>query len=345
MKSFWPDWLRIPAPPASPLAGEGGHPHEPLLLHARRDFATLRREWTAGEALATIRERGVGERIFYFYIVDEEDRLVGVLPVRRLLTAPPEARLADLDVDRPVAIPHTATVLEACEYFHNHRFLAFPVVDGEGRMVAVADIDLFAHEVQDIAARAQVEEAFESIGFRISQLRRASPAGAFGIRFPWLIATVASGTLCAVLAGAFEATLARVLLLAFFLTLILALAESVSIQSMTITIQTLRFVQPTWRWYAAAAVRELATAALLGLACGTLVAGIVGLWRGAPAPALVIGGSVCLSLFTACFFGLSVPSLLHTLRLDPKIAAGPLTLALTDITTLLGYFTLASLFL
>ena len=345
MKRFWPDWLRIPASTASPLAGEGGHPHEPLLLHARRDFATLRQEMTAGEALAAIRERGVGERIFYFYIVDAEDRLVGVLPVRRLLTAPLDARLADLDVDHPVTIPESATVIEACEYFHRHRFLAFPVVDGEGRMVAVADIDLFAHEVEDIAARAQAEEAFESIGFRISELRRASPLGAFGIRFPWLLATIASGTVCALLASAFADTLARALILAFFMTLVLALAESVSIQSMTITIQTLRFVSPTGRWYAVAAARELATAVFLGLGCGGAVGAIVWAWRGAMVPALVIGASIGLTLVAACFYGLSVPALLHKLRLDPKIAAGPLTLALADVTTILVYFTLGSLFL
>lgn len=344
MKRFRPDWLRTPAPANAPPV-EGGHPHDLVLKHARRDFATLRQEMTAGEALAAIRERGLGERIVYFYIVDAQDRLVGVLPVRRLLTAPLEARLADLDVDRPVALPRTATVLEACEYFHRHRFLAFPVVDDEGRVLAVADIDLFAHEIEDIAARTQVEEAFESIGFRISQLRRASPAGAAGIRFPWLLATITSGTACALLAGAFADTLARALILAFFITLVLALAESVSIQSMTITIQALRFERPTVRWYAAAAARELATAVLLGLACGALVAGIVALWRGAPGPALVIGGSICLSLLAACFFGLTIPSLLHTLRLDPKIAAGPLTLALADVTTILVYFTLGSLFL
>ena len=345
MRRFWPDWLKVPASADAPLAGEGGHPHEPLLNHARRDFATLPQEMTAGEALSAIRERGLGERIFYFYIVDAEDRLVGVLPVRRLLTAPPDALLADLDVDQPVTIPAAATVLEACEYFHQYRFLAFPVVDGAGRVVAVADIDLFAHEVQDIAARAQVEEAFESIGFRISQLRRASPAGAFGIRFPWLLATITSGTACALLASAFADTLARALILAFFLTLVLALAESVSIQSMTITIQALRFVRPTARWYAAAAVRELATAVLLGLGCGGAVGVIAWAWRGAMVPALVIGASIGLSLGGACFYGLSVPALLHKLRLDPKISAGPLTLALTDITTILVYFTLGHLFL
>ena len=62
-------------------------------------------------------------------------------------------------------------------------------------------------------------------------------------------------------------------------------------------------------------------------------------------PGLVIGASIVLALGAACFFGLTVPAVLHALRLDPKIAAGPITLACTDIFTLLFYFGLAAMFL
>jgi magnesium transporter len=81
---------------------------------------------------------------------------------------------------------------------------------------------------------------------------------------------------------------------------------------------------------------------MLGTTCGTVVGLIVWAWRGAPLAAGVIGGSIFLTLCAACFFGLLIPSLLHAFRLDPKIAAGPITLALTDIATLLFYFNLAA---
>jgi magnesium transporter len=87
------------------------------------------------------------------------------------------------------------------------------------------------------------------------------------------------------------------------------------------------------------------TAILLGVSCGVVVALIAGLWRWQAAPAMVIGVSIVLSLCSACVTGLTVPTLLHALRLDPKIAAGPVTFALTDILTLLFYFTLAALWL
>jgi magnesium transporter len=144
------------------------------------------------------------------------------------------------------------------------------------------------------------------------------------------------------LASAFEVTLARTIILAFFLTLVLGLGESVSIQSMTVTIQALRAVQPTFAWYSRALRREAGTAVLLGAGCGAVVAVIIWLWRGAALAAFSIGASILLTLCAACFFGLSVPALLHALKLDPKIAAGPVTLAFTDIFTLLFYFSLAA---
>src|SRR5262249_60103546 len=95
----------------------------------------------------------------------------------------------------------------------------------------------------------------------------------------------------------------------------------------------------TWSWFALALRRELTTAALIGLACGTIVAGIVLFWRHDPRNAVAIGGSIALSLVSACLFGLSVPSLLHRFNLDPSITAGPITLGLADIFALLVYFT------
>ena len=327
------------------MTQELDHLHQSVTAVLRKDVATLRQDFTVRQALDAIRQRGVGEKIVYFYVVDADHRLAGVLPTRRLLTTALDKRLSDVMITRVVGIPQTATVLEACEAFVLHKFLAFPVVDAERRIVGVVDVGLLSEEAFDIAEREQTDALFESIGFRVSQVREASPLRAFRFRFPWLLATIGSGTLCALLASAYEVTLARSIVLAFFLTMVLGLAESVSIQSMTVTIQALRATQPTLGWYVRALGREAGTAALLGVACGVVVGLVVWLWRGAGLAAIEIGGSISLALCAACFFGLSIPALLHALKLDPKIAAGPVTLAFTDIFTLLFYFGLARLLL
>jgi magnesium transporter len=202
------------------------------------------------------------------------------------------------------------------------------------------DVSFFTQEVFDLSGEQEEspEHVFEAIGFHVAQVRDASPLRAFRFRFPWLLATIGSGTLCALLAGRFEVTLARSLVLTFFLTMVLGLGESVSIQSMTVAIQALRATRPTLRWYMRALRREAGTAVLLGVACGTVVGTIVWLWRGAALAGVSIGGSLLLALCAACLFGLSIPAGLHALKLDPKIAAGPVTLAFTDVFTLLFYF-------
>lgn len=326
----------------TPNPSNASHLADPILTRARKDFSALESGMNVAQALESIRQRGVGEKIVYFYILDDEQRLVGVVPTRRLLTASLDQRLTDIMVSRVLAIPQKATLMDACDLFVLHRFLAFPVVDEKRRMVGVVDVDLFTQEIFELAEQERTDEVFEAIGFHVSQVREASPWRAFRVRFPWLLATIGSGTVCAVLAGAFELTLAKTLALAFFLTLVLGLGESVSMQSMSTTIHTLRFMPPTWRWFLGAFRREIGTALLLGLACGGTVASIAWLWRGTLMPAVVIGGGILLSLSTACVLGLSIPATLHALRLDPKIAAGPVTLALTDIFTLLFYFTLAA---
>ena len=320
-----------------------------IIEHARKDFPLLDAGMSVAQALDRIRREGVGERVIYFFATDADSRLVGVLPTRRLLTAPLEARLEEIMVRKVVAIPASATVLEACEFFVLYKFFAFPVVDKERRVIGVVDVSLFAEEMLEAGDRederrtvAQVaDDVFEALGFRLAQVRGVSPWRVFRYRFPWLLATVAAGTACALLAGAFETTLAGSLVVAFFLTMVLGLNESVSMQSMTLTIQALRANTLTRRWFLHNLRRELATAVLLGLACGVLVGAIVFVWRHDGRGAAVIGSSIAVSLVTACLFGFSVPSLLHSLKLDPKIAAGPVTLAVTDFCALAFYFTLA----
>jgi magnesium transporter len=316
-----------------------------VAAHARKDFTTLNQSLTVGDAVAAIRQAAGGSAIQYYYVVDDAGKLVGVLPLRRLITVPADKPLTDVMQPRVIALPATATVLDACEFFVLHKLLAFPVVNEHKQVVGVIDVSQFTTEMIDLGGEAPTDDVFEAIGFRITQVKGASPLLAYRFRFPWLMATIGSGVVCALLTSRFEATLLKSIVLGFFLALVLGLAESVGIQSMTVTIQTLRSVRPSVRWYARALRREMLTAALIAVSCGLVVGLIVLAWRGDPRAAAVVGSGIGMALLGACFFGLSVPTGLHALKLDPKIAAGPITLALTDVVTLLAYFGLASVVL
>src|SRR5436189_2396925 len=193
----------------------------PVLNYARKDFPLLEADASVEKALEAIRREGIGERVIYFYAIDERKHLVGVVPTRRLLTAAPNTLLREIMVPRVIALPAEATVLEACEFFVLYKFLAFPVIDSDRRVIGIVDSDVFMESVlesdQDETEVAR-DEFFEALGFHLAQVRDASPWRVFRYRFPWLLVTVTAGTISAVLAGLFEATLARSLVIAFFLT-------------------------------------------------------------------------------------------------------------------------------
>ncbi len=314
---------------------------------ARKDFTVLNENLTVEEALRKIRNEGIGERIVYFYAVDDEEKLVGVLPTRRLLTAPLDTKLEDIMVKRVAALPSTATVYDACEFFVTYKFLAFPVVDEYRKIVGIIDVNIFTEEFlssePDIEERQRISDIFETIGVNINEIKNATPLKAWKLRFPWLIATVSSGTLCAFLAGMFETTIQESIIIAFFLTLVLGLAESTSIQSMTLTIQKLHTAEPDIEWYFKNLFKELKTTLLLALSCSIIVFFIIILWKNDLVSAVVIWLSIILIQIIASFWGFSIPSFLHKKNLDIKISSGPITLAITDIFTILFYLQIASI--
>lgn len=324
-----------------------------VLEYTRKDFSALNKNLSVDEALQKIRLEGVGERIVYFYVVDDEQKLVGVLPTRRLLIGKSEQKLEEIMVKRVAALPATSTVYDALEFFATYKFLAFPVVDSERKILGIVDVNLFTDELLEDKDADSEEETkplaydavFETIGFRINEVKNASSTKAWKIRFPWLLATVSSGIICALLTGMFETTLAESLILVFFFTLVLGLGESVSIQSMTLAIQMVHSAQPTLRWFLTKLFKETKTAFLLGFSCGLIVFLVSIVWRGEWVASFVIGLSIIFVQLVSATWGLSIPTILHRKELDPKIAAGPLTLALSDISTILIYFGLAKMIL
>ncbi|HOR61829.1 MAG TPA: magnesium transporter [Smithellaceae bacterium] len=315
---------------------------QPVVQYASEDFIALRARSSVAEALECIRSSRTQSAILYFYVVDDEGRLVGVVPTRRLLTSSLTASVESIMTGSLVSIPDNANLLEALEFFILYKFLAFPVVDADRKILGVIDVNLFTQEMIDMEEREQVHSIFDTLGVSVAEMKDRSPFSVFRRRFPWLLATIASGTVCALLVGFFEATLAQSLILAFFLTLVLGLGESVSTQTMAITVHFMHHRRARSGWYFEVLRRELSRTLLLALACGAIVGAIAWIWRGEAAAAFVIGGGIFLSLLLAGLIGVSVPSLLHRFKLDLRVASGPLTLALADICTVVAYFSLAT---
>jgi len=183
------------------------------------------------------------------------------------------------------------------------------------------------------------------IGVHVSIGRKGSSWSDFKSRFPWLFCNISSGILCAFIASRYELLISELVILAMFITVVLAIAESVSIQSMALTLQVLLQRNASWRRILTGVRKELFTSVLLGAGSGFVVGVIAYLWRGIVWQGLAIGLSIWFAVITACLLGVIVPTLIRKFHIDPKVAAGPIVLAATDIATLIFYFSTANLIL
>lgn len=312
-----------------------------VTTHMHQNFTRLRLSGSVGEALEWLRSHPPAGRIIYFYVVDENEVLRGVVPTRRLILSPPERLLAEIMVKQVVTVPAAATVLEACELFIQYRLLALPVVDAQGHVLGVVDMELYTDELSRLDDSRARDNLFQLVGVYISEEWQGAPLSAFRRRFPWLGCNLAAGILAAFLAGIFKAELNRVVALAFFIPVVLNLAESVSSQSVSLALHSLGGQRPTWRTLLRKLRGELATGTLLGAASGAVIGLVALVWLGLPRVSLCLLGGIGGGVAGAAMLGISLPMLLQLFRLEPRVAAGPVALAGADVLTILIYFNLA----
>jgi magnesium transporter len=315
---------------------------EKVIDFVHRDFVTLGGDLTVRRAIEALQRRKDDGRILYFYVIDGEGRLIGVMPARLFVTRDPDRRLSEVCIRDIIAINAGYSLLEAAKIFERHRFLSLPAIDGRGRIIGVLDLHVFAARTVDVSDRAVLEEVFQTIGVRLGGLVGAGPLKAWRLRFPWLLSTLAGGALCVAVSAAFEATLATSLVLAIFLAPILALGESTAIQSMTISLQILGLGSLKAGEAVLRIARELLTGLLLGLGAGAIIFLLETLWKGYSAVGLVILASVVAAMCAASVIGFVLPWVLFRLRINLKVAAGPIVLAVADVATILVYLGIAT---
>ncbi|MCE5339563.1 MAG: magnesium transporter [Planctomycetaceae bacterium] len=316
--------------------------NDPVIKYAGKNVIALPQDNTVAQAMSFLRNQNITDEIVYIYIVDDEQTLVGVLPLRKLLNSDNKDKLSDVMIKNVVYVHNYDSVIDACDKFLEHRFLALPVVDKDKKIEGVIDISLFTDEVSAFARKSEQDNIFQLIGIHLAHGRRLSLAGTFKDRFPWLIFNIVSGLMCAFIAGRYELLISQITILALFITIILALAESVSMQSMTITLQALSARKIYWKNLIKALRLEFIIALVLGLGGGISVGVIALLWKKQLVATVVIVLSIVFSMISACLLGIIIPALIRRLRIDPKIASGPIVLAVSDVVTLIFYFNIAN---
>ena len=307
---------------------------------------TLPDHFTVDDALASLRPHPPDAPVIYFYVLNPERQLVGVLPARRLLLSPGSSPIRSLMTTSLITLRATDTLFDAMELFAMHRLLALPVLDADRRFAGILDYSLYTEEVFDLAENRQLNEVFQLIGVRLSHAQHGHPLRGFRVRMPWLLCNILGGLACAVIGSCFEHTLQQIVILSLFIPIILTLAESVAVQSMTLAIES---VSPANSRAAgsssralAALLREAATALLLGATSGVLVALVSLIWKQPWRIPLLLGAAIAGTMFLASLLGRLIPSLIHRLHLNPTVASGPVTLAAVDVVTVTLYLSAAT---
>lgn len=312
---------------------------DPVTRHMVSAAPLLKIHETVEQSLVALRTASDVGRVVYFYVVDDDLKLQGVVASRRLLLSPPETAIRAIMSPKVISIPATATVLEACEFFTLHKLLAFPVVDSERKVLGAVDVDLYTSEIIELDRRQDSDDLFQLIGVHLSDASQRSSREAFTGRFPWLLCNVLGGMLSAFIADAY-ADIATLAVVAPFIALVTALAESVSIQSVSLALQALHGQHPTWATFTRKAAFEVVVGAMLGVSCGLAVGAIAFAWKGSFAVAASLFLGIAAGVTASALVGLAVPFVLRLVRRDPQLASGPIALALSDVVTLLFYFNL-----
>lgn len=305
-----------------------------------QDYVRLNENMTVGQAIGHLQRCDLNERIMYLYATDAEDRLVGVVPIRRLLGGSMETRISEVMIRKLVTVPCEATMEQAGDVLLKHKLLAVPAITSEGKIAGVVDMNQFTEGSLSLGHKAQLDSMFQLMGLHLSLGRKASPWLMFQERFPWLLCNVASGILCAIVTAQYELLIQEIMVLAMFMTVVLALGESVSMQAMTITVQRLQLGSFSWKAVMEPLRREGLVSLMLAAGCGTIIGLTAFVWKGGGWVSFAMGFSLILSILSAGLLGVLIPSLIKAFRIDPKVAAGPVVLACADVFTLLIYFNL-----
>ncbi|MEX2246644.1 MAG: magnesium transporter [Dehalococcoidia bacterium] len=326
------------APEIAPLLR---HPDETAGGHMTRAFIALNGNWTAERAIAYLRRaRPDAESAYYLYVADASRRLEGVVSLRDLIIAPPDAKLSEIMATDIVKARDDMDQEEMARLVQRYDLVALPVVDAEDRLVGVITVD----DVLDVLEEEATEDILKLAGVGVRE-HVLSPIGESARRrLPWLAVNMGVALIAAFIVSRFEDTIARVAALAVFMPIIAGQGGNAGIQTSTIVVRGLALDEIDL----SDLFRVLAKEMGLGIVKGTLFGGALALiafaWKDNMTLALVAAAAMFLNMIVASMAGVLIPiTLRYGLKLDPATAAGVFDTMLTDIMGFLIFLGLASL--
>ncbi len=285
-------------------------------------------------ALRDLRHRVEGyhdSQVLYIYVSRGDRVLAGVIPLRRLLSSPPEARLGEAMLPA-ISVSDHLPLRELRERFAAHRFLALPVVDDDGRLVGLVQRSELEHALAERAQRSW-RLTLGIVGG--DELRSLPSLVRSRRRLSWLSVNVVLNLIAASVIALYQDTISAVIALAVFLPIISDMSGCSGNQAVAVSLRELSLgvVRPADLWFVLR--KELAVGVLNGIVLGALLGAVAWLWQGNAALGLVVGAALALNTVVSVSIGGTVPLALRRAGVDPALASGPV---LTTITDMLGFF-------
>ncbi len=305
----------------------------------RQVSTTLPVDITVGEAVALVKRRKIEDNVIYFYVVDERQKLIGIVKAKDLLLKESKTPISHIIETKVKSLRVHHTLQDALAFMQKYRLLALPVIEN-GKFLGVLDIQNYFDESLKIKTTKKRDEIFKMLGFFLGSEEKQSLWKKYKKRVPWVFCNMAGGIACAIISDIYEVLLEQVIVLAMFIPLVLALSESISMQTMTQILYQMSKRAKKWFPSWAYILSELVLLSLISLTCGIFVGALSILWGDGWGPAVIIGVTIAISVVISAFIAGTIPILLHRWKLDPKIASGPIVLAFADVITTIIYLSL-----
>ena len=307
------------------------------------EMIVVNENWSMPECIKRMRMQAEDmDEIYYVYVVDDDHKLRGVLPLKKLITHPSVSKIKHVMETDPVSVKVDTPIDDVTLDFEKYDLVAMPVVDSIGRLLGRITVDDVMDQVRESTERDyQLASGLSSDVDADDSIFAQTKA-----RIPWLLIGIASGILASLILGTFEAKLEAVTALALFIPIIGGTGGNVGVQASAIVVQSLANGTLEIKEFS----RQLGKEVLIGLMNATIISSVVLVYNLITLPdEFAVTISVAVSLFIVVMFatilGTVVPLTLEKLHINPALATGPFIQISNDIVGLVIYVQVATYFL
>ncbi|MBW6510953.1 MAG: magnesium transporter [Desulfuromonadaceae bacterium] len=306
------------------------------------EIFSLPEETTVKEAIAAIQQAEDVEMVFYIYVTDDYNHLVGVLSLRQLLMVPPEKLLKEVMATDVISVSTDRDQEEVAKVVEKYNLLAVPVVNELNKLMGIITVD----DIIDVIREEATEDIYRIAGTSDEELMLGNKSFKIArLRLPWLLTNLLGGVITGYLMWTFKATLKEVVALIAFVPVITGMGGNVGGQSSTIVVRGFATGRIDLSSIRRVFLKELRVGLIMGTVCGLAVGTIAYIWHGNPYLGMVVTVAMATAMTVAASMGVLATAFFKRIGIDPAIASSPFVQTANDITGILIYFGTATLFI